>query len=204
MRKNHLKSKLWQIVLKPNTDLKQIFDIKYVAEWSVKWELMRKPSIVQCKRCQRLNHSASNCKLPYRCVKCTEKHEPGACPSDSSPKKTKPKCVNCEGEHIANNASKCPIFKKEMQIREERKQKKITKKSGNATNNTQAVVYPKPMKQTSYADTLKEKRTPALEQNNTDNNLTLLLIESQKSISNMLQAMLEKQNEILTAFLNKK
>lgn len=55
MRKEGIQSNIWQIVLLPNTDIKSIFSIKYVAEWSVKWQLMRKPTIVQCKRCQRLN-----------------------------------------------------------------------------------------------------------------------------------------------------
>lgn len=35
MRKSNMKSNIWQIVLKPNTDLNLIFNIKYVAEWSV-------------------------------------------------------------------------------------------------------------------------------------------------------------------------
>lgn len=77
MRKNKIKSNIWQIVPKPKTDTKIIFNIKYVAEWSVKWQMMRKPTVIQCKRRQRLNHSASNCTLPYRCVKCTQNHKTG-------------------------------------------------------------------------------------------------------------------------------
>lgn len=126
MRKSGIQSNIWQIVLLPKTDINTIFNIKYVAEWSVKWQIMRKPAIVQCKRCQRLNHSASNCTLPYRCVKCTDIHEPGKCPYDNNRNKTKPKCVNCNGEHTANNAALCPLFKKEMRLREEKKQNKNT------------------------------------------------------------------------------
>lgn len=221
MRKNNLTSNIWQIVLKPNTDLKLIFNIKYVAEWSVKWELMRKRAIIQCKRCQRLNHSSSNCKLPFRCVKCTNKHEPGDCPCDSSINTTKPKCVNCDGEHTANNATLCPAFKKEMQIREERKQGKSTKQSKTNTSTKRDAVVTQPSKQMNYAEILKGKKPSHLQRNTNEktttamkatehkqstnnNDFVQIFMMNQKSLCDMFQAMIEKQNEMFATMFNQK
>lgn len=61
MRQNNIQSNIWQITLQPKTDTNTILNIRYIAEWSVKWELMKKPLITQCRRCERFNHSASNC-----------------------------------------------------------------------------------------------------------------------------------------------
>lgn len=205
MRKSGIQSNIWQIVLLPKTDINTIFNIKYVAEWSVKWQIMRKPAIVQCERCQRLNHSASNCTLPYRCFKCTDIHEPGKCPYDNNRNKTKPKCVNCNGEHTANNAALCPLFKKEMRLREEKKQNKNTKKSGNKANTMQtAPTSASSSKEQSYANVARE-RTSTTKQSATqqENNTMLVQIfkESEQAMRDMFQAVFEKQNEMLHALI---
>lgn len=128
MRKNRIKSNIWQITLQPKTDTNRLTSIRYIAEWSVKWEIHRKRELIQCKRCQRFKHSASNCMLPYRCVKCINTHEPGKCPIDVSDNKTKPCCVNCKGEHTANNARLCPIFKRQLELIEDKKRPNQNKK----------------------------------------------------------------------------
>lgn len=198
MRKMKMKSNIWQIILLPKTDLKSVQEIKYVAEWSVKWEIMRKPAIIQCKRCQRLNHSASNCTLPYRCVKCTTNHKPGECPNGNKQNKTKPKCVNCDGEHTANNATQCPMFKKELQIREEKKQQKNVKKTGNVANKPPAVV--RSDNKPSYANVLKSttNKVPSTK----TNNVIQMITESQNSMREMFQAMIDTQNKLFEAIIN--
>lgn len=45
----------------------------------VRWERLKRQDILQCHRCQRLGHTASNCGMRFRCVKCNEQHEPGQC-----------------------------------------------------------------------------------------------------------------------------
>ena len=45
----------------------------------VSWERLAKKEPTMCLRCQRFGHSAINCNLDFRCVKCEEKHEPGDC-----------------------------------------------------------------------------------------------------------------------------
>lgn len=73
MRHNKIKSNLWLITLQPNTDTNELFKINAIEHAIIKWEFLKKPKIMQCKRCQRLFHSASNCKLEFRCVKCIDK-----------------------------------------------------------------------------------------------------------------------------------
>lgn len=34
---------------------------------------------IMCACCQRAGHTAVNCNLDYRCVKCTDKHGPENC-----------------------------------------------------------------------------------------------------------------------------
>lgn len=97
MRKNKVASSIWHLVLQPNTDTKELFKKKNIGPHIVKYEFMRKPALTQCKKCQRFFHAASQCYMPYRCVKCTDKHNPGNCPLDQSNNKLKRKCVNCNG-----------------------------------------------------------------------------------------------------------
>lgn len=121
MRKEKVKSNLWLIVLQPNTDTSELFKIRSIENAIIKFEFLRKPKVIQCRRCQRFNHSASNCFLPYRCVKCTDKHEPGKCKSEMKGNKFKPQCVNCNGNHTANDAAKCDIFKKVIASKESKR-----------------------------------------------------------------------------------
>lgn len=58
--------------------------------------MMRRDPI-QCKKCQRIQHAAINCNLPYKCVKCNVKYIPGkcSCPTDIQIDKKEIYCVNC-------------------------------------------------------------------------------------------------------------
>lgn len=99
----------------------------------VTWEKLKNSDIIQCKRCQRLGHVASNCNMKYRCVKCNEPHEPGQCEitPNSITDKSKIFCVNCK--HFGHPASYrgCPVLldlkkraaekKEEFQEKRERK-----------------------------------------------------------------------------------
>ena len=68
----------------------------------------------QCRRCQRFGHAANNCNLTFRCVKCLEEHEPGAC-SRISRDEGLPSCVNCQLEGHASNSARCPALKKHIE-----------------------------------------------------------------------------------------
>lgn len=140
MRKNNSKSNLWLVVLQPNTDTNELFQIKSIDHAIVKFEFLRKPKVIQCRRCQRFHHSASNCNLPYRCVKCTDSHEPGKCSSTTKKNKFKPKCVNCNGNHTANDAANCEVFKKVIASKEDKKKPpiKVNMKSSMRSTETYA------------------------------------------------------------------
>lgn len=92
----------------------KIYGIKNIAYQAVKIGAIRKnPNrIVQCKNCQGYNHVHSSCYRRARCVKCAGDH---TTESYSKSINTKPKCVNCGEEHIANYRG-C-IVAKEMQKR---------------------------------------------------------------------------------------
>jgi hypothetical protein len=82
----------------------------------VKWEKHRPRSRrpTQCRRCQRFGHAASNCSLPYRCMKCLDAHEPGMC-ARTSREVGQPSCVNCKTEGHASNSIHCPAYVKYTQ-----------------------------------------------------------------------------------------
>ena len=53
---------------------------------------------MQCKRCQRFEHTQRNCGYAPRCVACGGSHLSGGC---STPRE-QPKCCGCGGNHTAN------------------------------------------------------------------------------------------------------
>ena len=77
----------------------------------IRWDKFKpsKKRPTQCRRCQRFGHAANNCNLDYRCVKCLNTHEPGAC-SRTSREEGQPSCVNCQQEGHASNSTICPAF----------------------------------------------------------------------------------------------
>lgn len=67
------------------------------------------PSVRQCFQCQRFGHFAKNCNSKSRCLFCSEEHAFKDCP------KTRKKCANCKGEHLANYGG-CPNFQNARKI----------------------------------------------------------------------------------------
>lgn len=115
----------WLIQLKTKEDVKSLKSIRSLLGQGIRVENFRGNKIMQCKNCQRYSHIASNCNMPYRCVKCGLSHQVGLC---TIPKKeenigvyaielpdgTKTtrtglplNCANCGDEH-ASSFSKCP------------------------------------------------------------------------------------------------
>lgn len=115
----------WLIQLKTKEDVKSMKSIRSLLGQGIRVENFKGKKQMQCVKCQRYNHVAPNCNMPYRCVKCGDSHEVGKC---TIPKKevnhevfavempdgTKTtrigvqlKCANCSGDHAASY-SKCP------------------------------------------------------------------------------------------------
>lgn len=198
MRANNIQSRIWQITLLPNTDIKVVFGIRYIEQCAVKWEFMAKPAITQCKKCQRFNHSSANCFLPYRCVKCINEHEPGMCPLNTAKNATKPKCINCKGEHAANNATECPVFKRAIEQQNQKTKKGETNKTGEKS--TTKIIKGIPFKKANQSN---NENNPRIETNSVNVNkpkekscdrmdeLIKCVSENQKSIKELSKSLFE-------------
>ena len=89
-----------------------------IVSWD-RYDLRRKRPM-PCRRCKMWGHTASSCGRMYRCIKCTDTHEPGKCKRTDRNVGT-PKCVNCDGDHAANS-TQCPVFKKYAEYNQKRHQ----------------------------------------------------------------------------------
>lgn len=118
MKRNHSneQSILYRIIIEQNDNPSGLAKIKIINGFRVVIEKMRKSLIVQCRRCQRFQHTAHQCSFNYRCVQCTSPHGPGFCPRHTN-NKLPLQCCNCNAgglkntNHTANNLSECEFFK---------------------------------------------------------------------------------------------
>lgn len=132
-----LPSKHWIVQCGPQTEFAKLFQTQFLLNSKIIIEKQNKTSIIQCRRCQRFGHAATNCNMPYRCVKCDLAHGPGEClitlecnmeeshdGTLTAVRVTEPICVNCNGNHPAS-FRECPKFKAAI---ENRKQKLLEAK----------------------------------------------------------------------------
>lgn len=68
------------------------------------------PAPLRCFKCQRMGHTAGQCKGKQRCARCGGEHEYGNCGQD-----TKVKCCNCGGEHSAAFGG-CPVQRQAREV----------------------------------------------------------------------------------------
>ena len=66
---------------------------------------------LQCYNCQRMGHTAANCKSLTRCMLCGSNHKKQDCTMEDS---TLYKCANCQGNHRSND----PVCAQYRQARE--------------------------------------------------------------------------------------
>lgn len=76
---NSEKLPIYMVQLSPDSNVNKLKTITGIQHRCVKWEHLKRPEISQCRNCQGFFHSAANCYLPSKCVKCNEKHEKGKC-----------------------------------------------------------------------------------------------------------------------------
>ncbi|GFX28888.1 putative RNA-directed DNA polymerase from transposon X-element [Trichonephila clavipes] len=93
----------------------------------------------QCFQCNQFNHTAENCHLIPRCLKCGEEHQTRNC---QIKRVDTPYCINCKTYGHMANYSKCPLFPKP---------RKGTALKTNYTNTVNSIVRPN----TSYAQITK-------------------------------------------------
>lgn len=84
--------------------------------FGVRIEKLKNSKVIQCKRCQRFSHTATQCRFQYRCVQCITQHQPGQCPRVQN-SRLPLGCINCASNklnhrgHTANDVKKCEYFK---------------------------------------------------------------------------------------------
>lgn len=153
---------------------------------------LRKPEITQCRRCQSFFHSASNCYLPPRCVKCKETHEIGKCTLNDVPKEERSKifCVLCSKYGHPASYKGCEKYK-ELQEKLRAKTQSLVQNRGNKPS---MVVNPN----ISFADIIQNNNTPS---GNTNNQIHLVLKELNNSMLNLSNQIinLQKQLQIQTS-----
>lgn len=92
-----IKLPMYLVQVSPETNVNKLKNIKTLLHRMIKWEQVKRPEIPQCRNCQGFFHSAANCYLPRRCVKCNMDHERGKCSIEKVPAEEKDKlfCVLC-------------------------------------------------------------------------------------------------------------
>ena len=98
---------IYKVTFPPGTAPNTVTKINSVFSTRIYWEkFFSKKNYTQCFRCQPYGHCASNCGLPYKCVKCAGFHSSADC---QKPRETPPKCINCAGPYTANYGQ-CPAL----------------------------------------------------------------------------------------------
>lgn len=122
-QKNHSdvnQNLLYRIVIDGSFDDNILKNIRNIGHFLVKFERMKSSKVIQCKRCQRFSHTASQCFFNYRCVQCVNSHNPGCCPRGNN-KKLALGCINCQENgfnhngHTANDFKNCQFFNEKIQ-----------------------------------------------------------------------------------------
>lgn len=70
---------IFLVQISSDSSVIQLKSIRGLIHRCIQWEPLKKPEIQQCRRCQGFFHSASNCYLSRRCVKCGQQHDVGKC-----------------------------------------------------------------------------------------------------------------------------
>ncbi|GFX72006.1 RNA-directed DNA polymerase from mobile element jockey [Trichonephila clavipes] len=86
-----------------------IFKVNKLSYLTVTVEGYDSKGVTQCYQCQKFNHTASNCHIKPKCLKCGEAHQTADC---QIKKVDTMYCVNCETYGHMANYSKCPLYPK--------------------------------------------------------------------------------------------
>ena len=128
------------VKLSPDNQPTRLRSIKFVAYQTVHWEkLEKKTETTQCRRCQRLGHTAANCNMNFRCIKCKDNHPPSQCsvPKGEKIEKEKVYCIDCNCYGHPASFRGCPkIVQYKQQFKDKvLKQKDLREAKVRALNN---------------------------------------------------------------------
>ena len=93
LRSNNKVLPILLVQLSPDSQPTGLHSIKFVAYQAPHWEKLKKTETTQCRKCQRLGHTAANCNMNLRCVKCKDNHPPGQCSVPEGEKNRKRKSI---------------------------------------------------------------------------------------------------------------
>ncbi|GFW54649.1 uncharacterized protein TNCV_5110231 [Trichonephila clavipes] len=103
------KSLPYFLITLPRNDLNsKIFDIKKVGYLQVKVEGYLVRGITQCFNCNNFYHTAANCFMKPRCLKCGKDHATRNC--HIKERQENPFCINCQDFGHSACYTKCPKF----------------------------------------------------------------------------------------------
>lgn len=110
---NRMNTQLHHFIVQLTSDSNktQLSNVKTILNQRVTWENLKRKNIFQCRNCQRVGHSSSNCHLTSRCVKCAGNHPHGECSLDKAEPKSKLTCANCGEQGHPASYMGCPYLK---------------------------------------------------------------------------------------------
>lgn len=144
---------MFLVQISSNSSINKLKQIKTLLYHCIRWEQLKHPEIPQCRNCQGFFHSASNCYLPPKCVKCDKQHERGKCSIDkvSADERDKLYCVLCKKHGHPASYKGCDIYRSLQTKLRNKKQNNLTNNVNVSNFNVEAGL--------SYADKVKGNNT---------------------------------------------
>ncbi|GFV69032.1 putative RNA-directed DNA polymerase from transposon X-element [Trichonephila clavipes] len=97
-----------EVILPRNAHNSKIFDLTHLSYLQVKVEGYLVRGITQCFNCNNFYHTAANCHMKPRCLKCGKNHATRNCLIKE--RQENPFCINCQDYGHSACYTKCPKF----------------------------------------------------------------------------------------------
>lgn len=177
------------VQISPESDTRQLKNIRGILYRYIKWEPLKKPEIQQCRNCQGFFHSASNCFLQPRCVKCNQTHEIGKCKitSDTVNARENLFCVLCNKYGHPASYKGCEKYK-------DLQHKIKTRRQLLKQNNNIKSTYINP--NISYANTLRQDLPTNSNTNNNINMQNPFFVELKNMLSSLSNQLINLQKQL--------
>lgn len=215
--RNNRKLDLFMLSLSFGSDIKPLISIKYLLNQRVYFEkIAQNQECVQCHRCQRFGHSANNCSMKPRCLKCLESHLTTDCDNVKKINKTVvnsvtgitsnemitvPICTNCGKEGHPANYKNCEARLKYIQNLSKRSQLNKINSANHKKFQLQSVNnYYKP--DISFSDQLKKSLPQNTPPKSFTNNYSFFENECQKSFNDSLINIIRKVNNFKPTYIS--
>lgn len=185
--KEGYKLPIFMIQISPESDVNLLKQIKVLLYRVVEWEMLRRPDITQCRNCQGFFHSASNCFLPTKCVKCNNSHEKGKCELNEV-RKEELYCVLCKKFGHPASYKGCEVYKKLQDNLRKKKQILMENK------NKKQMYYNSYVNQgTSFSNVIRNNN---IEPNSNVNTSNTLLHEIKNIMTNLTAQLVNLQQQL--------